>query len=102
MATQVAGNLNFSIFDDAEEIDELNGTPGKRRKAAKMHPELLRIFKELRFITDRMRKKDDEDDVENDWEFAAMVVDRLCLVMFSSFLVISTCAILFAAPHLIA
>lgn len=60
------------------------------------------ILTELRFITDRMRRDDENGEVINDWKFAAMAVDRLCLIVFASFLAISTCAILFAAPHLTA
>ncbi|VDD85694.1 unnamed protein product [Enterobius vermicularis] len=31
-----------------------------------------------------------------------MVVDRMCLFAFSVFIVVSTCAIMFSSPHLIA
>lgn len=65
-------------------------------------PELIQILRELRFITERMRREDEDEEITNDFKFAAIVVDRLCLIAFSSFLLISTCAILFAAPHLIA
>ncbi|VDN59065.1 unnamed protein product [Dracunculus medinensis] len=41
-------------------------------------------------------------DTENDWKFAAMVVDRMCLFTFTLFIVISTCAIMFSSPHLVA
>lgn len=38
--------------------------------------ELHLILKELQFITNRMKKADEEADVISDWKFAAMVVDR--------------------------
>lgn len=41
-----------------------------------MQRELHTILKELQFITSRMRKADENDEVINDWKFAAMVVDR--------------------------
>ena len=52
-----------------------------------MHALLLmmqRVIVELKFITSRMVKEDDYEDMENDWKFAAMVVDRLCLVHSST------------------
>ncbi|XP_067122652.1 neuronal acetylcholine receptor subunit alpha-7 isoform X2 [Centruroides vittatus] len=64
--------------------------------------ELSCILKELRYITTRMRNEDEVNDVIAEWKFAAMVVDRVCLILFSAFTIISTCVCLFSAPHLIA
>ncbi|PSN42989.1 hypothetical protein C0J52_22943 [Blattella germanica] len=49
------------------------------------HRELTLILKELRVITDKLRKEDEAAEVTNDWKFAAMVVDRLCLIIFTLF-----------------
>nr|CAD7567497.1 unnamed protein product [Timema californicum] len=65
------------------------------------HRELTLILKELRVITDKLRKEDEAAEVTNDWKFAAMVVDRLCLIIFTLFTVIATIAVLFSAPHII-
>lgn len=40
------------------------------------HKDLHLILKELQFITNRMKKKDEEQELISDWKFAAMVVDR--------------------------
>ncbi|XP_077532206.1 neuronal acetylcholine receptor subunit alpha-7-like isoform X1 [Haemaphysalis longicornis] len=64
--------------------------------------ELNLILRELRYITSRMRKDEQEREVVGEWKFAAMVVDRVCLIIFSAFTIISTCACLFSAPHLVA
>lgn len=48
-----------------------------------------------------MMEEDDEKFQESEWKFAAMVVDRLCLVIFTLFIVASTCSIFFMAPYLI-
>lgn len=40
------------------------------------HKDLHLILKELQFITNRMKKADDEAELISDWKFAAMVVDR--------------------------
>lgn len=65
------------------------------------HRELTLILKELRVITDKLRKEDEASEVTNDWKFAAMVVDRLCLIIFTLFTIIATIAVLFSAPHII-
>lgn len=63
--------------------------------------ELALILKEIRFITDQLRKDDVAADITRDWKFAAMVVDRLCLIIFTLFTIIATLAVLFSAPHII-
>uniref|UniRef100_A0A8W7P1T5 Neuronal acetylcholine receptor subunit alpha-7 n=2 Tax=gambiae species complex TaxID=44542 RepID=A0A8W7P1T5_ANOCL len=63
--------------------------------------ELALILKEIRFITDQIRKEDEESDIAKDWKFAAMVVDRLCLIIFTFFTIVATIAVLFSAPHII-
>ncbi|XP_013097313.2 neuronal acetylcholine receptor subunit alpha-7 isoform X2 [Stomoxys calcitrans] len=63
--------------------------------------ELSLILKEIRFITDQLRKEDEENDIANDWKFAAMVVDRLCLIIFTMFTILATIAVLLSAPHII-
>ncbi|CAG2166034.1 unnamed protein product [Oppiella nova] len=64
--------------------------------------ELTPIFRELKFITNRMRREDELLEIISEWKFAAMVIDRLCLILFTTFAVISTAVCLFSAPHLIA
>ncbi|KAG8331423.1 Neuronal acetylcholine receptor subunit [Homalodisca vitripennis] len=59
------------------------------------------ILKELQFITNRMKKADEEAELISDWKFAAMVVDRFCLIVFTLFTVIATVAVLLSAPHII-
>ncbi|KAJ6636934.1 Neuronal acetylcholine receptor subunit alpha-7, partial [Pseudolycoriella hygida] len=61
--------------------------------------ELALILKELRWITDQLKKEDENSDVTRDWKFAAMVVDRLCLIIFTLFTIIATLAVLISAPN---
>lgn len=63
--------------------------------------ELQCILKELKFITNRMKIHDEELDIISDWKFAAMVIDRFCLITFTAFTVITTIAVLLSAPHII-
>ena len=62
--------------------------------------ELLSILNELRFITHKMKENDEKEEETNDWKFAAMVIDRLCFWIFTLYLVVTTLAIFFSAPHL--
>lgn len=63
--------------------------------------ELQCILKELKFITNRMKIHDEELEIISDWKFAAMVIDRFCLITFTAFTVITTIAVLLSAPHVI-
>uniref|UniRef100_A0A182Y550 Neuronal acetylcholine receptor subunit alpha-7 n=1 Tax=Anopheles stephensi TaxID=30069 RepID=A0A182Y550_ANOST len=55
--------------------------------------ELALILKELRYITDQvLRKEDESGEITREWKFAAMVVDRLCLIIFTLFTIIATLA----------
>lgn len=60
------------------------------------------IMQELRFIANRYRREDDLADIIGEWKFAAIVIDRLCLIVFSTFAVLSLAICLASAPHLIA
>ncbi|XP_050425103.1 neuronal acetylcholine receptor subunit alpha-7-like isoform X1 [Adelges cooleyi] len=63
--------------------------------------ELQLILHEVRYITDYMKKQDDDQEVKNDWKYAAMVVDRFCLIIFTFFTLVATVAVLYSAPHII-
>ena len=63
--------------------------------------ELSLILKELRVITDKIRDEEDTAAIENDWKFAAMVLDRMCLITFTLFTFVATIAVLLSAPHII-
>ena len=41
------------------------------------------ILKEIKYITNRLKAMDDENDIESDWKFAAMVIDRYNFFQFS-------------------
>ncbi|OAD62757.1 Neuronal acetylcholine receptor subunit alpha-7 [Eufriesea mexicana] len=63
--------------------------------------ELIMILKEIKIITDQMKSEDKNAKVKNDWKFAAMVVDRVCLIIFTLFTIIATITVLLSAPHII-
>ncbi|XP_055300732.1 neuronal acetylcholine receptor subunit alpha-7 [Sitodiplosis mosellana] len=61
--------------------------------------ELALILKELRWITDQLKQEDADNEISRDWKFAAMVVDRLCLIIFTLFTLLATLFVLFSAPN---
>ncbi|XP_042887396.1 neuronal acetylcholine receptor subunit alpha-7-like isoform X5 [Penaeus japonicus] len=63
--------------------------------------ELQNILRELRFITNQMRTNEDDTEIRHDWKFAAMVVDRFCLITFTLYTVISSVVVLLSAPHIV-
>ncbi|XP_011674149.1 neuronal acetylcholine receptor subunit alpha-7 isoform X1 [Strongylocentrotus purpuratus] len=60
--------------------------------------ELDLIIREVRFLTERYKLKDMEDDEIHDWKFAAMVIDRFAMVFLTIFTVVATVVILSDHP----
>ncbi|KHN73159.1 Acetylcholine receptor subunit alpha-type acr-16 [Toxocara canis] len=55
------------------------------------------INKDFLAMSQKFEEQHEDHQLEGDWHFAAMVVDRLCLYLFSSFILISTCGLIL--PH---
>jgi hypothetical protein len=64
-----------------------------------LRSEMRTIITELRFLTDHVKKEEAEDDTSQDWRFSAMVIDRLCLILFSLMTSIFSYVTLFSAPN---
>ncbi|XP_078315737.1 neuronal acetylcholine receptor subunit alpha-7-like isoform X1 [Crassostrea virginica] len=86
-----------------EDIRVENGTLPKPGESPfhNTRSDLLCILRELRKITSRSKREEEEVVVRGEWRFAAMVIDRLCLWICVTFTLISTLAVLFSAPHLV-
>ena len=63
--------------------------------------ELQNILKELRYITANMKETEENNEIIMDWKFAAMVVDRFCLITFTLYTVVSTIVVMMSAPHIV-
>ena len=59
------------------------------------------ILRELKVLTSKVRSDQEVTEKCNDWKFAALVIDRLCLWVFTVVTVASTMGIIFSAPHVI-
>lgn len=55
-------------------------------------------MREVRFLTERYKLKDMEDDEIHDWKFAAMVIDRFAMVFLTIFTVVASVVILSDHP----
>ena len=66
-----------------------------------LHRDLGLILKEIKVITDKIRDDEESSSIEGDWKFAAMVIDRLCLIVYTIFTILATIAVLWTAPHVI-
>lgn len=63
---------------------------------------LSSILIEIRKVTAKIRQEEEETEIKNEWRFAALVIDRLCLWFCLVTTLVSTLAILCSAPHLVA
>lgn len=63
----------------------------------KEHGEII-LF---RVITDTIKTNEETSVVINDWKYAAIVLDRLCLMAFTLFTLIATIILFSTAPHIL-
>lgn len=77
---------------------DMDGSGGGRCEVGK---DIASCLRELKYITNRMRKNDELETIVQDWKYAAMVMDRLCFFAFTAFTIISTFVCLSSAPQLI-
>ncbi|XP_063735071.1 neuronal acetylcholine receptor subunit alpha-7-like isoform X2 [Eleginops maclovinus] len=61
--------------------------------------QLQELLVEVQFLVERVKEQDRLVSLAEQWQFAAAVIDRLCLMGFSLFNIICTIAILMAAPN---
>ncbi len=63
--------------------------------------QLRSILRELKVLTSKVKSDQEVTEKCNDWKFAALVIDRLCLWVFTVVTIASTMGIIFSAPHVI-
>lgn len=52
-------------------------------------------------INSRLEQEHREKNLDDDWKWAAMVVDRLCLFIFSTFISFATAALFASVPYIL-
>lgn len=79
--------------------DETLLARGPGSSAGNIELELAKLWDEVHSIATHFRKQDVNMAMSNDWKFAALVIDRLCLVAFSVITILCTIGILISAPR---
>lgn len=94
---------NIASTQHSMESTQISGSPISSDVGNQAIVSLLqKINYELKTITKRMQEDEREEAQSNSWKFAAMVVDRLCLYVFTVFIIATILGVMFAAPYLIA
>ena len=62
---------------------------------------MFRSIRDVNFISQRIQKKDDFDEVRDDWKYVARVIDRLLLIVFLLVTIAGTAGILLNSPHVL-
>ncbi|VDK18507.1 unnamed protein product [Anisakis simplex] len=88
-------DMNFENDQCERESNDNNDTSAWDAQILILH----RICEQLGEICTNMQNEDAKERDENDWQYAAMVVDRACLICFSLFIMISTSVIAIRAPY---
>ena len=57
--------------------------PSNSSQTTLLSSELQKILSELNVITNHIQQQQKYDDASQDWKFVAMVIDRLCLILFT-------------------
>ena len=77
---------NISICENCQNITMTNN----KAEINSLKEWLEKILKEIEVLTTKVKQDIDEDDKRLNWKFAAMVVDRLCMILFAIFTFTST------------
>uniref|UniRef100_A0A6G1SMP0 Acetylcholine receptor subunit beta-like 2 n=1 Tax=Aceria tosichella TaxID=561515 RepID=A0A6G1SMP0_9ACAR len=64
------------------------------------HHEIKNAFLSLDFVAKRMENRENHNKIEEDWRYAATVMDRLLLIVFSSICILGQAVIILQAPAL--
>ncbi|CAG0894178.1 unnamed protein product [Darwinula stevensoni] len=63
-------------------------------------PDILRAIEGVQFIAQHIKDDDEYNEVQEEWKYVAMVLDRLFLWVFTIACVVGTCGIILMAPSL--
>ncbi len=109
-ATPLLENSSKSLLANITNIDDQTYThllnpvmnhvkTSTRTDDCDINSDIRMIISELKFLTDYVRREEEEDDISQDWKFSALVIDRLCLVVFTILTTIFSYVTLFSAPN---
>lgn len=70
---------NIAICENCQNITVINN----KSEINSLKEWLDKILKEIEVLTNKVRQDVDEDHRRLNWKFAAMVIDRLCMILFA-------------------
>ncbi|VDO26823.1 unnamed protein product, partial [Haemonchus placei] len=94
-------NKNLIFQNPPDPIDRKSPLPVTTRNLMDER-QYAGIMEELKVISNRIKKEEIMHSERADWMFAAMVIDRVCFVTFSFFLILCTLVLSYRAPHIFA
>ena len=86
---------SFSVFEKSNSEKSLQN----KNEFYLLKHSLECILEEIKIITQKLNE-DEEEEQSLNWKFAAMVIDKLCIYIFSFATFLSTALILFTSPNL--
>lgn len=96
----LAQKYTFTKLHNPPELNEHKPTYPVTTRAVMDDRQYAGIMEELRVISNRVKKEEIMHAERADWMFAAMVIDRVCFVTFSFFLILCTLVLSYRAPHI--
>ncbi|KRY86224.1 Acetylcholine receptor subunit alpha-type acr-16 [Trichinella pseudospiralis] len=91
-------NIHSDIRNDSEPL--LNCKETSIQRTNEICQLLEQLIADVRYIREFVKNEEEEQEARNDWKFAAMVVDRICLIAFSFVILVSTIGIFSSSPHI--
>ncbi|KAL1244791.1 Cullin-3 [Trichinella spiralis] len=91
-------NIHSDIRNDLEPL--LNCKETSIQRTSDICHLLEQLIADVRYIREFVKNEEEEQEARNDWKFAAMVVDRICLIAFSFVILVSTIGIFSSSPHI--
>ncbi|KAL4228147.1 Neuronal acetylcholine receptor subunit [Mactra antiquata] len=89
-------------WDQSEEqnYENLTKTSDDKEEVSKYPSEIQESFKGVKFIAEHLKNDDEDKSEERDWNYVAMVMDRMFLLVFTTACVCGTLGIFLSAPSL--
>ena len=96
---EARGYASVSLISNVKDVDNaiplndfapMHALPLKDGGYINVRNELLAILNELRYITHKIKEDEETAESTNDWKFAAMVIDRFCIWVFSLLMLVTT------------
>ncbi|CAK8683324.1 unnamed protein product [Clavelina lepadiformis] len=97
--TQNEEGMQLVVSDKLGKWQESNPSEDQGMTELKIaNEEMKSILKEVRFITERLHNEDEDEQSAAEWKFAAVVLDKFCIWVFSIYFVFSTLFTIGIAP----